>query len=123
MSWLSWLVGKDNVVSTVVDKVSKGADELHFSGEEKAKDTAAFETEITKRWTADKEAPITRLVRPVSYLFVTVVTFTFGALDASLESFKIEEIYKLACAIFPQGKRNLFLKVINPTMQFLMRYR
>ena len=91
MSWLSWLVGKDNVVSTVVDKVSKGADELHFSGEEKAKDTAAFETEITKRWTADKEAPITRLVRPVSYLFVTVVTFTFGALDASLESFKISD--------------------------------
>ena len=87
MSWLSWLVGKDNAVTKIVDKVAKGADELHFSGEEKAEKQAEFEKEITKRWVADAQAPITRLVRPVSYLFVTLVVFIFGALDSSLKGF------------------------------------
>ncbi len=91
MSWLSWLVGKDNAASKIIDKVAKGADELHFSGEEKAEKQAEFEQEITKRWEADSQAPITRLVRPVSYLFVTLVVFIFGALDSSLKGFTISE--------------------------------
>lgn len=93
MSWLSWLVGKDNAATKIIDKVAKGADELHFSGEEKAEKQAEFEREITKRWEADAQAPITRLVRPVSYLFVTLVVFIFGALDSSLKGFTISEAW------------------------------
>ena len=93
MSWFGWLTGKESPVEKIVDKLAKGADELHFSGEEKAEKQAEFELEVTKRWVADSQAPITRLVRPVSYLFVTAVVFIFGALDSSLEGFKISDAW------------------------------
>lgn len=89
MSWVSWLVGKDK--DGLVKQVADGVGQFIHTGEEKAAEKAEFEREITKRWVADSQAPVTRLVRPLAYIFVTVVTFTFGALDASLEGFEISE--------------------------------
>lgn len=106
MSWLSWLVGKDkdNIITEGISAIRKGADELHYSKEEKEANRAAqdvrdkshevtMEQEITKRWVSDNSAPITKLVRPVSYFFVTFCTFVFGALDATLEGFELSESY------------------------------
>lgn len=101
-SGLKWFVGadKDSIIKQGFDAIRKGADELHYSGEEKAENAAqqdirdkahevSMEQEITKRWTSDNSAPITRLVRPLSYFFVLIVTFIFGALDASLSGFSV----------------------------------
>lgn len=91
MSWLSWLVGKDK--DGVVKQLADGVGQFVHTSEEKARDAAEWEKEVTKRWVADSQAPITRLVRPMSYLFVTVVVFVFGALDSALESFEISEAW------------------------------
>lgn len=91
MNWLSWLLGKSD--KGAIEQLSDGVGQFIHTGEEKAQETAQFESEVTQRWKADSEAPITRLVRPVSYLFVTFCTFTFGALDASLPGFNLDPIY------------------------------
>lgn len=91
MSWLSWLVGKDK--DGLVKQAFDGVGQFIHTGQEKAAEQAEFEREVTKRWVADSAAPITRLVRPVSYFFVTACMFVFGALDASLEGFDIRDEY------------------------------
>ena len=91
MSWLSWLVGKDK--DGIVKQVADGIGQFVHTGQEKAEEKAKWEEEVTKRWVADSQAPLTRLIRPVSYLFVTVVVFIFGALDSSLEGFKISDAW------------------------------
>ena len=60
---------------------------------EKEEDKANFDKEISKRWTADSSAPITRLTRPFLVLFTTFAVFIFGALDSSLEGFEIGDAY------------------------------
>lgn len=89
MSWLSWLVGKDK--DGIIKQVADGVGQFVHTGEEKAKAQAEWEQEVTKRWVADSQAPLTRLIRPLSYLIVTLVVLTFGALDASVEGFEISE--------------------------------
>jgi hypothetical protein len=91
MSWLSWLVGKDK--DGIIKQVADGVGQFVHTGEEKAANKAKWEEEVTKRWVADSQAPITRLIRPVAYLFVTVIVFVFGALDSSLEGFKISDAW------------------------------
>lgn len=91
MSWVNWLLGKGE--KGVVEQVADGVDRFVYSGEEKAADKAEFDREITKRWVADSEAPITRLTRPFLVLFVTFAVFVFGALDSSLEGFTISDGY------------------------------
>ena len=91
MNWLSWLVGKDK--DGIIKQVADGVGQFVHTGEEKAEAKARWEEEVTKRWVADSQAPLTRLIRPVSYLFVTVVVFIFGALDSSLEGFKISDAW------------------------------
>lgn len=91
MNWLSWLVGKDK--DGIVKQLADGVGQFVHTGDEKAEAKAKWEEEVTKRWVADSQAPITRLVRPVSYLFVTLCTFIFGALDATLEGFKISDAW------------------------------
>lgn len=89
MNWLSWLVGKDK--DGIIKQVADGVGQFVHTGEEKAQEKARWEEEVTKRWVADSQAPLTRLVRPISYLFVTVVVFIYGALDSSLEGFKMSQ--------------------------------
>lgn len=108
MSWLKsglkWLVGKDqdgnNGVTQLVNSVERFTGSKAATAEQAEKqdirdkaDQAGFDKEVTQRWKSDSEAPITRLVRPVSYLFVTFCVFFFGALDASLEGFKLGDDY------------------------------
>lgn len=89
--WVSWLLGKGD--KGVVEQVADGLDRFIHTGEEKAEEKAEFEREITKRWVADSEAPITRLTRPFLVLFVTLAVFIFGALDSAIEGFIISESY------------------------------
>lgn len=91
MSWLSWLVGKDK--DGLVKQVADGVGQFIHTGEEKAKERAEWEQEVTKRWVADSQAPLTRLIRPISYLLVTIVVLIFGALDASVTSFQISDAW------------------------------
>jgi hypothetical protein len=89
MSWISWLVGKEN--KGIIGSTAEAVDRFVHTQADKEKAKADWEKEVTSRWVADSQAPITRLVRPFSYLFVTLVVFLFGALDSSLESFKISD--------------------------------
>jgi len=89
--WASWLLGKGD--KGIVEQVADGVGQFVYTGSEKAADKAEFEREITKRWVADSEAPITRLTRPFLVLFVTLAVFIFGALDSSLEGFTISDAY------------------------------
>ena len=89
--WASWLLGKGD--KGIVEQVADGVGQFVYTGSEKAADKAEFEREITKRWVADSEAPITRLTRPFLVLFVTLAVFIFGALDSSLEGFTISDGY------------------------------
>ena len=91
MSWISWLVGKDN--KGLIGSTAEAVDRFVHTQADKDKSKADWEKEVSSRWIADAQAPITRLVRPVSYLFVTLCTFIFGALDASFEGFKISEAW------------------------------
>jgi len=91
MSWISWLVGKDK--DGIVKQVADGVDRFVHTGEEKAAERAERDREVTKRWVADSQAPLTRLIRPISYLLVTVVVLIFGALDASVTSFEISDAW------------------------------
>ena len=90
-NWISWLLGKGD--KGIVEQVADGVGQFIYTGSEKAADKAEFEREITKRWVADSEAPITRLTRPFLVLFVTLAVFIFGALDSSLEGFTISDGY------------------------------
>jgi len=92
MGFWSWLVGKEggNVVTDVVDSVSGGVDRFVHTKQDAANDQKEYDKEITKRWVADSDAPLTRLTRPFLVIFVTVVTFVFGALDGNLGGFEIK---------------------------------
>ena len=90
-NWISWLLGKGE--KGIVEQVADGVDRFVYTGSEKEEDKATFDKEISKRWTADSSAPITRLTRPFLVLFTTFAVFIFGALDSSLEGFTIGDAY------------------------------
>lgn len=89
MSWITDIVtgGADKIV----DSVSKGLDNLFTSDEERLQlknalqtemnklsveletKSIEFEKEITDRWKSDNEHIFTRLVRPISYIFVLIL--------------------------------------------------
>ena len=90
-NWISWLLGKGE--KGIVEQVADGVDRFVHTGQEKAEEKAEWEREVTKRWVADSEAPLTRLTRPFLVLFTTFAVFIFGALDSSLEGFTIGDAY------------------------------
>ena len=90
-NWINWLVGKSD--NGIIKQVADGVGQFVHTGEEKAQERAAQEEQITRRWEADAQAPITRLTRPFLVLFTTFCVFIFGALDSSVESFTISEAY------------------------------
>ena len=113
MDWLTGLFSKG--AGLVVDSVGNAVDKLVTSDEERLalknelhtirlnaqKESGLLASqankEITKRWGSDNEHFITRLVRPVSYIWV-VILFSFVALlDGNLIingiAFSIKEAY------------------------------
>lgn len=89
MSWITDIFSGG--VDKVVDSVSKGLDNLFTSDEERLQlknalqtemnkmqieienKSMEFEKEITERWKSDNEHIFTRLVRPISYIFVLIL--------------------------------------------------
>ena len=109
MSWFTSIFS--NGVDKVVDSVAKGIDSLVTSDEErllannileKIKSEALiqsetigmdYEKEITKRWTSDNEHIVTRLVRPISYIFVLALFGFIIIFDGNIGEFKIANAY------------------------------
>lgn len=95
----------------LVDSISKGLDSLFTSDEERLqmrnelqKEVNAFqssmedklqeyEQEITKRWQSDNEHIVTRLVRPLSYLFVLFLFAVMVLFDGNVGHIAIKEAY------------------------------
>ena len=108
MSWTDIFTGG---VDKIVDSVAGGIDELFTSDDERlaARNVLArikaesklkseeigmeYEKEITKRWVSDNEHVITRLVRPLSYIFVLVVFGIIIFADGNIMEFKVAESY------------------------------
>ena len=108
MSWLSELFTSSAAV--LVDSVGKAIDSTFTTDEEKLKlknelttiitnheavmETKAveYEQEITKRWTSDNEHSITRMVRPLSYIWV-IVLFTVVIIGDTNFGFIVKDAY------------------------------
>ena len=108
MSWTDIFSGG---VDKIVDSVAGGIDELFTSDDErlaarnvleKIKSESKlkseeigmeYEKEITKRWTSDNEHIITRLVRPLSYIFVLSVFGIIIFVDGNVMGFKVADSY------------------------------
>lgn len=109
MSWFSSLI--TGGVDKVVDSVATGLDSLFTSDEEKLilknelekirnqmkleqlELAQEQEKEITKRWVSDNENILTRLIRPISFIFVLIL---FGAIiltDGNIGEFKVNIAY------------------------------
>jgi uncharacterized membrane protein (DUF106 family) len=109
MSWFSGIISGG--VDKVVDSVSKGLDSLFTSDEERLKlrnalqkemnnlqlelenKSVEYEKEVTKRWESDNEHFITRLVRPISYIFILVLFALMVLFDGNLGDMHIQEAY------------------------------
>ena len=108
MSWLSEIFTSSAAV--LVDSVGKAIDSTFTTDEEKLKlknelttiitnheavmETKAieFEQEITKRWTSDNEHIVTRLVRPISFLWV-IILFTVVMIGDTNWGFVVKDAY------------------------------
>lgn len=109
MKWLTELFSSGT--AEVVDSVGNAIDRLITSDEEKlilknelAKSLESFrleserqslkyEKEITKRWLSDNDSVTTRLVRPISYMFI-IALFAFVVLfDGNYAGFSVDKAY------------------------------
>lgn len=109
MSWIKEIF--TNSVGTVIEKTGEAIDQLVTSDEEKlqlknelakieltAKSQAdsidlQYEQEVTKRWTSDNEHIITRLTRPLGFVY-TLIMFTLIVIaDGNIWNFSIKEVY------------------------------
>ena len=108
MSWLSELFTSSAAV--LVDSVGKAIDSTFTTDEEKLKlknelttiitnheavmETKAveYEQEITKRWTSDNEHIVTRLVRPISFVWV-IILFTVVMIGDTNWGFVVKDAY------------------------------
>jgi hypothetical protein len=108
LSWLSELFTSSAAV--LVDSVGKAIDSTFTTDEEKLKlknelttiitnheavmETKAveYEQEITKRWTSDNEHIVTRLVRPISFVWV-IILFTVVMIGDTNWGFVVKDAY------------------------------
>ena len=108
MSWLSELFTSSAAV--LVDSVGKAIDSTFTTDEEKLKlknelttiitnheavmETKAveYEQEITKRWTSDNEHIVTRVVRPISFVWV-IILFTVVMIGDTNWGFVVKDAY------------------------------
>ena len=109
MNWLTAIFSTG--ASTLIDSVGNTIDKLVTNDEEKLvlrnklqeamnefqstmeTKSIEFEQEITKRWTSDNEHNITRLVRPISFVYVLVIFSIIALADGNLGSFSVNSIY------------------------------
>ena len=95
----NWLIGRGGG-NEIIKTIGGVVDDLHHSGEEKAAEkletqkaeinaNLESEKEITKRWVADAQSPITALTRPFIVIYLTLIITIFGALDASIQGFEM----------------------------------
>ena len=109
MNWLTAIFSTG--ASTLIDSVGNTIDKLVTNDEEKLvlrnklqeamnefqstmeTKSIEFEQEITKRWTSDNEHNITRLVRPLSFVYVLVIFSIIALADGNLGSFSVSPIY------------------------------
>lgn len=98
-------------LSDVIDSTGKAIDSITTSDDERNKakitleknmqsfkldmETRAneFEKEITKRWESDSEHTITRLVRPISYMFILALFALMVLFDGNLGNIHIVQAY------------------------------
>ena len=109
MSWFSNLFSEG--AAKVTDSISKGLDSLFTSDEERLQAKiliekeintfkvaqlsalAQYDKEVTKRWTSDNEHFITRMVRPLSFIFVQILFGSIVLLDGNMGEFSVKEAY------------------------------
>ena len=95
----------------LVDSISNGIDKIFTSDEERLilkneiqkeintfkKDmeniSIQYESEITKRWSSDNEHFITRLTRPLSYIFTLTLFAIMVLCDGNIGQFTINSTY------------------------------
>ena len=98
-------------VDKIVDSVANGIDSLVTSDEERlvAENVLAkikleaqiqsetismdFEKEVTKRWTSDNQSLITKLVRPVSIMYMLALFGIVVLMDGNIGEFAINKAY------------------------------
>ena len=109
MSWFSSILSGG--VDKVVDSVSKGLDNLFTSDEERLvlknklqeemnkleleleSKSIEYEKQISERWKSDNEHFITRLVRPISYIFVLALFALMVLFDGNVGEIHIVDAY------------------------------
>ena len=98
-------------VDKIVDSVANGIDSLVTSDEERlvAENVLAkikleaqiqsetismdFEKEVTKRWTSDNQSLVTKLVRPVSIIYMLALFGVIVLMDGNIGEFAINKAY------------------------------
>ena len=109
MNWLSKIFSSGS--SELIDSIGTAIDRITTSDEERqtikalvakqiqlynleiAKEAIKYEQEITKGWTSDNEHIITRMVRPLSYVFVLTLFGGIVLFDGDIGKFAIQEAY------------------------------
>jgi len=109
MEWLTSIFSSG--ASKLVDSVGTAIDKLVTSDEEKLvlknefaealnnfkkfmeEKSLEYEKEITKRWESDSEHAITRLVRPLSYIFVLFLFAFMVLFDGNVGDMTIKDAY------------------------------
>ncbi len=109
MSWFTDLFTSG--AAKVVDSVTSGLDSLFTSDEERLQAKllvekevnrykevllqaqAQYDKEVTERWKSDNEHSITRLVRPVTYIFILVLFAGLVLFDGNIGEFVINPSY------------------------------
>ncbi len=109
MGWFKSLVSDG--AAKVVDSIAGGLDSLFTSDEERLKAKAVIEkqlqdyqvkileaqaqhdAEITKRWQSDNEHAVTRLVRPIAFIYVLFMFTVIALFDGNIGGFAINPQY------------------------------
>jgi uncharacterized membrane protein (DUF106 family) len=109
MSWFTSIFSSG--VDKVVDSVTDGLDKLFTSDEERLQlknalqvemnklktemenKSLEYEKEVTKRWTSDNDNMVTRMVRPISYIFVLALFAIMVLTDGNIGEFSINQSY------------------------------
>ncbi len=109
MSWLTNIFSEG--ASKVADSVGTALDGIFTSDEERLQlqnelnkamnvfkqdmesKSIEYEKEVTKRWESDSEHTITRLVRPLSYIFILALFALMVLFDGNVGSISIKDVY------------------------------
>ena len=109
MSWLTEQLSGG--IDKIVDATMKGLDNLFTSDDERnqakiilaknmndyalamEQEAGKFENEITERWKSDNEHFITRMVRPIGFIYIYLLYGVVMIADGNIGSFNVKEAY------------------------------